>query len=249
MTGGGSGIGLALAEAFLKKGNDVIVAGRSESKLAAARAKGLKTLTVDLSSSDAIASFAKEAVAKHPSLNVVIHMAGIMKNENLPKGSDPSIITETVATNLLAPLLLTQALLPHLLTKSEATVMTVTSGLAYVPLALTPTYSATKAAIHSYSESLRWQLRETNVRVIELVPPYVRTALMGERQAQDPNAMPLEEFVSEVLTLLEKGGDQILVERVKPQRMAGDVNLQKEREFFNTQNERLYAIRKPEFEA
>jgi uncharacterized oxidoreductase len=251
MTGGGSGIGLALAVEFKNLGNEVIVAGRSESKLAHARSLGLQTLTVDLSDSSSVTSLAENAVAKFPKLNVVIHMAGIMKNENLRKHSDPAIISETVATNLLAPLQLTQSLLPHLLKQSEATVMTVTSGLAFAALSLTPTYSATKAAIHSYTEALRYQLRETNVKVIELVPPYVRTSLMGHRQASDPNAMPLEEFVSEVMKLLRENPNapEILVERVKPQRMAGDINLEKYRAFFTQLNDRMYQARKAEFEA
>lgn len=250
MTGGGSGIGLALAEAFHKLGNDVIVAGRTPAKLETARSRGLKTMTADLSSADGVAKLARDVVREYPRLNAVIHMAGIMKSENLKKGSDPAIMTETVETNLLAPMRLTHALLPHLLKQESATVMTVTSGLAFVPLALTPTYSATKAAIHAYTDSLRYQLRGTNVQVIELPPPYVRTSLMGERQANDPNAMPLDEFVSEVMQLLKENPDapEILVQRVHPQRFAGDLNVQKYREFFKQLNDRLYEARKAEFE-
>jgi len=250
MTGGASGIGLALAQEFAKLGNEVVVAGRSEEKLAKARAVGLKTLSVDLANSESVAKLASDAVKAYPRLNVVIHMAGIMKNESLVKGSDPQIANETVATNLLAPMQLTQALLPHLLKQDSATIMTVTSGLAYAPLALTPTYSATKAALHSYTESLRYQLRNTRVQVTELVPPYVRTSLMGERQANDPNAMPLEEFISEVMQILRETPEapEILVKRVQPQRFAGEINLEKYREFLTQLNDRMYQARKSEFE-
>ena len=128
----------------------------------------------------------------------------------------------TVATNLLGPIRLTEALLPALLTQPAPAILTVTSGLAFVPLFMTPTYCATKAAIHSYTQSLRFQLQETPVQVIELVPPYVQTSLMGERQSEDPNAMPLADYVSETMSLLETQPDdaEILVERVKMQRFA-----------------------------
>ena len=127
-----------------------------------------------------------------------------------------------MATNLLGPLRLTAALLPHLLGQPQATVMTVSSGLAFVPIALAPTYCATKAAIHSWSQTLRYQLRNTNVEVLELAPPYVQTELLGPAQKTDPRAMPLDAFIAEVMTILETKPDatEILVERVKPQRFA-----------------------------
>ena len=251
ITGGGSGIGLGLAEEFKRQGNTVIVAGRSASKLEAASAKGLATLTVDMTSAESISEMAKKALKDFPALNVVIHNAGIMKNEKLTSRDPSKIAIETVQTNLLGPILLTNALLPHLLKQSSATVITVTSGLAYVPLILTPTYSATKAAIHSYTESLRYQLKGTSIEVKELVPPYVRTSLMGDRQAQDANAMPLEEFVTEVIQILREqpGVNEILVKRVQPQRMAAHQDADTYRHFFNAQNERLMTARKSEWDA
>jgi uncharacterized oxidoreductase len=117
---------------------------------------------------------------------------------------------------------LNAALLPFLMAQPRATIMTVSSGLAFVPLAMTPTYSATKAAIHSYTQSLRYQLRDTSVQVIELIPPYVQTHLQGERQASDPHAMPLMDYINESMGILEDSPDatEILVERVKRQRFA-----------------------------
>jgi uncharacterized oxidoreductase len=145
---------------------------------------------------------------------------------------------------------LTDALLPHFLRQPEAAVITVTSGLAYVPLAMTPTYGATKAAIHSYTQSLRYQLKGTSVEVKELVPPYVRTHLMGERQSRDEFAMPLEDFIAEVMQILaeQPEAEEILVKRVLPQRQAADQGQEKYQEFFRQMNDRLFAARKEEWQ-
>ena len=236
ITGGGSGIGRGLAEAFHKLGNTVIVAGRRREVLdeVVATNPGMQAEAVDLQDAAALAKFAGQLTEKYPALNVVIHNAGIMKVEDASAGLDPATIASTIATNLSAPLQLTAALLPHLKTQAEATIMTVTSGLAFVPMALTPTYCATKAAIHSWSESLRYQLRDTSVRVIELAPPYVQTELMGAHQASDPNAMPLEEFLAETMELLntQPEAKEILVKRVYPLRFAGDFNQEKFDAFF-----------------
>ena len=156
-----------------------------------------------------------------PTLDVLINNAGIMENEDVRDGN-LDVAERTVATNLLGPIRLTSALLPRLLTRPKATVMTVTSGLAFVPIFPNSTYCATKAAIHSYSQSLRRQLRGTSVEVIELVPPYVQTHLMGAHQANDPNAMPLDAFISEVMSLLtaNPSAPEIVVERCKLNRDA-----------------------------
>jgi uncharacterized oxidoreductase len=250
ITGGASGIGLALAEAFHQLKNEVIVAGRSQSKLELAASKGLHTATADLSNEQSIKTLAQEATKKFPALNVVIHNAGTMTNEKLTSRDNSQIATETVATNLLGPIYLTNALLPHLLKQKSATIITVTSGLAFVPLIMAPSYSATKAAIHSYTQSLRFQLKDTHIEVKELVPPYVRTALMGDRQASDPNAMPLDEYIAEVLTNLRENpnANEILVKRVHAQRFAG-FNQTEYEAFFTKQNETLLTARKKEWES
>lgn len=225
ITGGGSGIGRGLAEAFHKQGNQVIIAGRRQSMLdETTRANpGMKSLTLDIESADAIKAFAAKVAADFPSLNVVINNAGIMKLENL--AADPvdlSTAESIITTNLLGPLRLTAALLPTLKKQPKATIVTVTSGLAFLPLAATPTYCATKAAIHSWTQSLRYQLRDTNVQVLELAPPYVQTELMGARQASDPNAMPLADFISEAVAFFDNppASGEILVKRVEPLRWA-----------------------------
>ena len=249
ITGGGSGIGLALGEEFSRLGNKVIVAARSARKLEAAARKGLQQLPVNMSARESIESLARTVVTRFPALNVVIHNAGIMKNENLRAASTADIALETIATNLTGPVLLTSALLPHLLKQPQATIMTVSSGLAFVPLAMTPTYSATKAAIHSYTQSLRYQLRETRIGVIELVPPYVQTELMGSRGASDPAAMPLRQFTTEVMEILDRQPDvaEILVQRVHPLRFAAAAGEEKYQVAFREMNERVFAARASEF--
>ena len=223
ITGGGSGIGRGLAEAFLAAGNEVIIAGRRQQTLdeAVAANPGMKSVVLDIGAADSIPHFAETLRADFPKLNVVIQNAGIMKVESVTKGGLADA-EATVTTNLLGPIRLTAALLPQLLAQPQAAIMTVSSGLAFVPLAMTPTYSATKAAIHSYSQSLRYQLKDTTVQVIELAPPYVQTDLMDGRGANDPNAMPLADFISEVMGLLKSAPDapEILVERVKSRRFA-----------------------------
>jgi len=162
-------------------------------------------------------------VKDHPALNVVIHNAGIMQSEALPKApGNLATVEATVATNILGPMRLTAALLPHLIKQKQSTLMTVSSGLAFVPLAFTPTYSASKAAMHSWSDAIRQQLKGTSVRVIELAPPYVQTELMGKQQASDPNAMPLKDFITEVMGILDKNPDvhEVIVERCKALRNA-----------------------------
>ena len=252
ITGGGSGIGRGLAEAFHAEGNQVVISGRDQQKLdeTTSANPGMKALTVDINDADSIQAFATQLAEQFPSLNVVIHNAGIMRNENLLKnGGDVSDAEATITTNLLGPIRLTAALLPTLQKQPHATIMTVTSGLAYVPLVMTPTYCATKAALHSYTQSLRYQLRETNVDVLELVPPYVATQLMGERQANDPHAMPLGEFITEVMDILKSQPDarEICVGRVKPLRNAVEGGGEKYEQFFQQMNDKMLAQRHDEF--
>jgi uncharacterized oxidoreductase len=219
ITGGGSGIGRGLAEALQAKGNKVIIAGRREAALAAVTAAnpGMESVVLDVADGNAIAAFGARVARDWPSLNIVVHNAGIMTAEDIAGGDwDASVAEDIVTTNLLGPIRLTAALLPHLRAQPAASVVTVSSGLAFVPLAATPTYNATKAAIHSWSQSLRHQLRDTTVDVIEIAPPAVATDLMPGHAA-NPNSMPLEDYIAETLSLLEAHpkGPEILVERVK----------------------------------
>ena len=225
ITGGGSGIGRGLAQAFHAKGNQVIVAGRRRAALdeMTAANPGMRSIVLDIGDRDAIPAFAAKITAEFPNLNVLVNNAGIMQLENLvAEPVDLATAEATVATNLLGPIRLTAALLPHLRRQPRAAVLMVSSGLAFVPISITPTYCATKAAIHSYSQSLRWQLRHSGVEVLEIAPPYVQTELMGSDQKTDPRALPLDDFIAETMNILETRPDaaEILVERVKPQRFA-----------------------------
>jgi uncharacterized oxidoreductase len=219
ITGGGAGIGRALAVALHARGNHVIVAGRRAAPLEelAQAVPGIATALLDVSDAADIARFAASVATEHPALNVVIHNAGIMIAEDIT--AEPYDLTHaeaTIATNLLGPIRLTAALLPHLRTQEDATIVTVSSGLAFVPLVMTPTYNATKAAIHSWSQSLRQQLAGIGIGVIEIVPPAVATDLMPGH-AENPNSMPLDAFIAETLSLFEAhpDGPENTVERVK----------------------------------
>lgn len=227
VTGGGSGIGRGLAEAFHAAGNHVIVAGRRPGPLAevAGANPGMAYVVLDVADPAAIRAFAEQAAHEHRALNVLVNNAGIMKAEDaLADPFDLSDCEATVAANLLGPIRLTAALLPHLRRQPAAAVVNVTSGLAFVPRADTPTYSATKAAIHSYSMSLRHQLKGTSTEVIEIAPPYVQTHLMGEHQATDERAMPLAAYIAEVMDILgqQPAVTEVIVERCKPLRFAAE---------------------------
>ncbi len=207
ITGGGSGIGRGLAEGFHALGNTVIIAGRRQSALdeVTAANPGMSSAVLDIENPAAIEAFAREVLAAHPGLNVLINNAGVMRPEDLTAEKiDLADAEATVVTNLLGPIRLTAALLPHLRRQAHAAVINVTSGLAFVPLVRTPTYSATKAALHSYTVSLREQMKGSSVEVIEIIPPYVQTHLMGEAQASDPLAMPLEDYLAETLGLFRQ---------------------------------------------
>ena len=237
ITGGGSGIGRGLAEAFHALGNDVIIAGRRKSVLdeTTAANPGMKSASLNIEDADSIRAFAERTQKDYPALNVVIHNAGIMRPENLksPNLADAEAI---ITTNLLGPMRLNAGLLPLLLKQPHSTVMTVSSGLAYVPLALTPTYCATKAAVHSWTQSLRHQLKDTKVEVLEIIPPYVQTELTGAQQASDPRAMPLKDYIAETIDILKTQPTpaEICVERVKFLSCAAESG--KYDEAFNTLN-------------
>lgn len=215
ITGGGSGIGAALAQRFHDLGNTVIIAGRRAEALAAVceGRPNLHAMTLDIDDGAAIDAFAAELLAAYPALNVVIHNAGIMRLEPIDTRRDMADAEATIATNLLGPIRLTNALVDHFIARGDATIVTVTSGLAFVPLIDAAVYSATKAAIHSYTVALRAALAG-RVEVIELAPPAVQTGLTPGQENR-PGYMPLDAFIDEVMALFEQQPTprELLVER------------------------------------
>jgi short-subunit dehydrogenase involved in D-alanine esterification of teichoic acids len=217
--GSTSGIGLALAVELQARGNTVIVGGRRTELLEriAAGHPGLDTVQIDTADPASIDAASQEVLAKHPDLNVLITMAGIMRIEDWRKPESFLASAESVVTtNVLGPIRLIAAFTGHLQAQPDATIITVSSGLAFTPLRVTPSYNASKAAIHMLSESLRLQFAGTTVKVMELEPPAVRTALLPGQQDSE-FAMPLDEFVAEAVALIEAQPDarEIQVERVK----------------------------------
>ena len=223
ITGGGSGIGRGFAEAFHALGNHVIIAGRRKQTLddVTAANPGMSSLELDIADPANIRAFAAQVATQYPALNVLINNAGIMRLEKLQaQREDLADAEATIATNLMGPIRLTAALLPLLEKQPLAVIMNVSSGLAFVPMAPTPTYCATKAAIHSYTESLRYQVRGSSIEVLELIPPYVATDLMSG--ASDPRAMRLDKFIAESMEILKTQPEatEICVENVKRLRFA-----------------------------
>ncbi|NYF54905.1 SDR family oxidoreductase [Micromonospora purpureochromogenes] len=217
--GSTSGIGLALALELQARGNTVIVGGRRTDllKQIAAEHPGIDTVTIDTADPASIASAAREVLARHPDLNVLVTMAGIMRVEDWHQPETFLASAEAVVnTNVLGPIRLIAAFIEHLRAQPDATIMTVSSGLAFAPLKVTPSYNASKAAIHMLSESIRLQLADTTVKIVELEPPAVRTSLLPGQEHSE-FAVPLDEFVAEVVGLLEAQPEakEIQVERVK----------------------------------
>ncbi|MFD5140858.1 SDR family oxidoreductase [Streptomyces sp. NPDC058378] len=209
ITGGTSGIGLGLALRLHEAGNKVIVAGRRKELLDEITAEhpGIDALVLDVADPDSIAQARETVAASHPGLNVLVNNAGIQLLESVLDPAGLQAAEDHITTNLLGTIRMTYAFLPLLVGKADAVIVNVTSALAFVPLPFTPTYSATKAALHSFSESLRIQLAsaDTGVQVIEVIPPAVRTTLMG--QEDNEQSMPLDDFLTETLDLLREKPD------------------------------------------
>lgn len=213
ITGGGSGIGRALAEALLKLGNQVIISGRRKGNLAdTVKANpGMQSIELNVEDPASVATVAKKLIAEYPKLNVLINNAGIMQPDNVANTIDETLLVSTITTNLMGPMRMTGALIEHLKKQQHATVINVSSVLGFVPLAMATVYSSTKAALHSYSQSLRYKLKNTSVQVLELAPPWVQTDLLNSKE--EPRAMPLAEFIEETIKVLGTDTEEVLVER------------------------------------
>ena len=238
ITGGGSGIGRALAEEFHKRGNKVIISGRRKGHLdeVIAANPGMEAIELDVADLKSIQTVASTLISKYPDLNVLFNNAGIMLPDQAAGTIDEELLNSTVTTNLLGPVRLTSALIEQL-RKTKGTVIYNTSVLAFVPLSLTAVYSATKAALHSYALSQRFLLKNAGVRVLEIAPPWVRTDLMNSREAAE--AMPLDAFISETMQVLGTDVDEILVESAKPLRANPGPS---EHAFVNGLNDHMVAL-------
>ena len=210
ITGGTSGIGLELARQLLTRGNTVIVTGRKQDALDAAAAglPGLQTIQSDVSDPQAIAALHEAVLARFPALDTLVNNAGIMHNIKLVQPRGLEDLTQEIDINLSGPIHMVQQFLPHLLTRPGAMIVNVSSGLAFVPFPVAPIYSAAKAGLHAYTQSLRVQLRGTDVRVVELAPPGVETPLFREEFANElrgQKGMAPKELVRRALQAIEAG--------------------------------------------
>lgn len=214
ITGGTSGIGLALAKALHARGNQVIVAGRRKALLEQIKSEnpGVDAVQLDVADPGQIKAVAADVIARYPTLNVVVNNAGIMPFDNAGGALDDGQAVQLVATNLLGPVRVSAAFVEHLKRRPESWIINNSSVLAYVPLAATALYSATKAAIHSYSMSQRFALRDSSVKVLEIAPPWVDTDLIYK--SGDPRAMPLDDFIAETLDKLATATTEVLVDRI-----------------------------------
>src|SRR6478672_7633359 len=212
ITGGGSGIGRALAEALHARGNKVIISGRRRANLdeVTAANPGIEAVELDVTDPKSIDAVAARLIADHPDLNVLINNAGIMLPDRAAGRIDDKLLVDTVTTNLVGPIRLTSALVDHLKGRKNAVIAYTSSVLGFVPMAPTAVYSATKAALHSFALSQRFLLKDTGIRVLEIAPPWVRTDLMNSREAEQ--AMPLDAFIEEAMALLGTEADEIVVE-------------------------------------
>lgn len=218
ITGGTSGIGRGLAEALHRRGNRVIISGRRRALLdeVTRASPGMAAIELDVADPASIAAAAQTVIRDFPDTNVLFNNAGIMPFDDPAGTIDDALAQKVIATNLLGPIRMTSALIEHLKTKPEATVLYTSSVLAFVPLASNAVYSATKAALHSYALSQRFQLRDASVRIQEIAPPWVDTDLI--HKSGDPRAMPLDAFVAQTMAALGTDDPEVLVEAVKPLR-------------------------------
>ena len=218
ITGGSSGIGQGLAEAFHKLGNQVIISGRREKNLKQTcdSNPGMRYFVMDVTDPKSIHTVAARLLDEFPPLNCVFNNAGVQMYIDFSRGKpvDDAALQAEINTNVLGVARIASAFVPHLVKQPHATLVNVSSGLAFVPLARFPVYCATKAAVHSFSVSLRRQLQDSGVKVVELIPPYVATELGGASKPPTPGApipMPLDQFINETMQELATDADEIAI--------------------------------------
>lgn len=225
ITGGATGIGLALTELFLKKGNEVVICGRREQALREAKAKfpQVHSRRCNIADPEERKALYEWSTEIFPGLNILVNNAGIQRQIDFRKGAEDLLAGEDeIKTNLQAPIHLSALFIPHLMEQSESAIMNVSSGLGFIPLAIMPVYCATKAALHSFSLSLRHQLRETPVKVFEIIPPIVDTELdkgARERRGQKDRGIQPVEVAEATLRGLAQDEYEVPVEKAQFLRM------------------------------
>ncbi len=227
ITGGGTGIGFALAEQFVKLGNRIIICGRRENKLreASERLGNIPFLVCDITKSSERSKLAKWIKVKHPETNILINNAGIQHSYNLMEPVDPDLVKKECETNFVAPVHLGSLLIEQLKGKDNAAIINISSGLAFTPLAFMPVYCATKAALHSFSLSLRHQLMRTAIKVFEIAPPTVDTELdRGERdsRANPHRGIKPEEFAVEAIEAIKNNKFEAAIGQAENLRLKRD---------------------------
>ncbi|MEO7124127.1 MAG: SDR family NAD(P)-dependent oxidoreductase [Lacisediminihabitans sp.] len=194
IVGGTSGIGIGLARRFAAAGSTVIVGGRNTNKV-----EDLETVRIDVTDPESILSARDQVLAEHPDLDVVVTMSGVLLIEDLRDPAHSAQAETTITVNLLGTIRVLDAFIPHLIARGSGNIITVGSGIGFLPFPLMPSYGASKAGVHAYTESLRAQLAGTGVEVTELIPPAVATA--GQEKV-NPAALPLDGFLDEVTDFL-----------------------------------------------
>lgn len=220
IAGATSGIGLELARRFATAGSTVIVGGRRTDLLGEVAGEGFATVQIDVTDQASVDRARDTILGTHPGLDTIVTMSGVMLLEDLRDPAHFSAAEQTIDTNLLGTIRVIDAFTPHLIARGAGTIITVTSGIGFLPFPPMPTYAASKAGVHAYSEALRAQLDGTGVEVAELVPPAVATT--PEQAQRNPHALNLAEFATEVMDLLQTNPTphEILVKGVLMHRWA-----------------------------
>jgi uncharacterized oxidoreductase len=220
IAGATSGIGLELARRFAVAGSTVIIGGRRTDLLGEIAGEGFATVQIDVTDQASVDRARDTILGTHPSLDTIVTMSGIGIPEDLRDPAHFSAAEHTIDTNLLGTIRVIDAFTPHLIGRGAGTIITVTSGIGFLPFPVMPTYAASKAAVHAYSEALRAQLDGTGIDVAELVPPAVATT--PEHARLNPHALDLADFATEVMDLLQTNPTphEILVKGVLMHRWA-----------------------------
>ena len=236
ITGGSTGIGLAMAEQYLKAGSKVIICARKQEKLDEAKKKipALTTYLCDVLGKSQRESLAQKVISDFPDINILVNNAGIQRQNNFVKGADMTSAAEEIETNFMAYVHFSALFIPHLMSKPDAAIINISSGLGFIPIARMPIYCATKAAIHSFSWSLRHQLKNTSVKVFEIIPPTVDTDLDHGTRPASFRGISLNEFIPEAMKAIENDTYEAPIGMAKS--FFDSANIKSREEAFNRMN-------------